>query len=95
MKKRMERFGLLCEKEPRLRGLYAQARAIRDDRHTPSFCANNVWVNALKPQLLELVGWEARNPDLRTSEAYDLAYEMVYEALPDCRNCLCYPRVAV
>jgi len=49
----IERFSILCQKEPRLRALYDRARAVRDDTSKPSFCANNVWVNALKPQLLE------------------------------------------
>jgi hypothetical protein len=84
------RFEVLCEKEPYLATLLAQARAVHDDTSKPSFCANHVWVDVLKPQLLELVGWEARNPELRTSEAYDLAYDVIYEALPACRNCGCY-----
>jgi hypothetical protein len=31
----------------------------------------------------------ATDPRLRTSEAYDVAYETIYNALPDCRNCGC------
>ncbi|MGA2974706.1 MAG: hypothetical protein ABSF77_05285 [Spirochaetia bacterium] len=90
--KKMDTFNELCQKEPRLRALYYRARSIRDDKSNPSFCANNFWVNELKPVLLGLVGWEAENPELRTSEAYELSYEVIYEALPDCRNCLCFPR---
>jgi len=89
--KREQRFDALCEREPRLRALYEKARAIRDDGTAPAFCTNNLWVNELKPILLGLVGWEVRDPELATSEAYDLAYETIYDALPDCRNCSCYP----
>jgi hypothetical protein len=27
----------------------------------------------------------------RTIQAYDLAYDKLYEALPNCRNCTCWP----
>jgi hypothetical protein len=32
------------------------------------------------------VGWGARKPILRSSEAYDVAYDAIYELLPDCRH---------
>ena len=83
-------FEELCALEPRLRELYQRAKAVRDDRRKPSFCANSIWYRELKPELCRLVGWEASNPALRTSEAYDLGYETIYEVLPPCRNCLCF-----
>ena len=30
-----------------------------------------------------------RNPEIPTQEAWDLAYETIYKALPPCRDCLC------
>lgn len=42
-----------------------------------------------KPRLFALVDWECSNPAIRTQEAWDLAYETIYEALPPCRDCLC------
>lgn len=59
------------------------------DGRAEHFCANNVWYEHFKPRLFPLVGWECRNPEIRTQEAWDLAYETIYEALPPCRDCLC------
>jgi hypothetical protein len=39
--------------------------------------------------MCRLVGFEADNPVLRTMGAYDAAYDKLYGALPDCRNCIC------
>lgn len=77
--------------EPRLTWLLAAARGTRDTGETPSFCANAVWLEDFKPMLNRLVGWGAwrRDPVLRSSAAYDLAYGHIYAALPDCRECLC------
>jgi hypothetical protein len=44
---------------------------------------------SLKAQLNPLVGWFARAPELRTSEAWDTAYKHLYKLLPDCRRCGC------
>ncbi len=54
-------------------------------------CANHLWYRpfGLKARLTELVGWAAQKPELRTQDAYDLAYEYLYRLLPDCRNCGC------
>jgi hypothetical protein len=90
----------LVKLEPRLGELLARAKAIVDDGGE-SFCANHRWVGCgngpacekcrggLKDELVMLVGWEASNPELESSEAYDVAYDKVYKALPDCRNCGC------
>ena len=57
------------------------------------FCANHVYVWELKPRLEDLAGCSRRwGPKLlRTEAAYDVARETVYDALPDCRGCLCIP----
>jgi hypothetical protein len=78
----------LVRREPRLGELLRQARAVRaKGKH---FCANAVWYAQFKPRLCRLVGWARRDePILGTMEAYDVAHETVYEALPGCRDCLC------
>ncbi len=55
------------------------------------FCANEVWYawGGLKDRLCRLVGWDASRPELQNSEAYDVAYEHLYDLLPNCRNCHC------
>lgn len=91
----------LAQLEPRLSEVLKQAQAIRDDRSDSSFCANRVWFGydepgpgprGFKSKVSSLVGWcsvNAGHPVLGSSEAYDLAYRTVYDALPDCRDCAC------
>lgn len=86
--------------EPALIALYIRAAATVDD-DPDYFCANDVFFGhhrpidaSLKRQVSKLVGWYAdpfRHSDLRTQEAYDVVYDRIYNALPDCRNCRCFP----
>lgn len=90
----MLNFDRLCELEPRLRDLELRAKAspLLDN---PRFCANEFWMNhkrdGIGQQLKLLVGWDSENrlPELRTTEAYDVAVYHLYELLPACRNCDC------
>jgi hypothetical protein len=96
-------FNDLVTLEPRLAELLTEARAFKP---RPKFCANAVWYgyfgsSGLKDKLLGLVGWGRETPldgatdapreeTLKSSEAYDVAYHTLYEALPDCRaRCAC------
>lgn len=89
---------VLIMDEPRLAELLAKTEAIKDDGSTSAFCANSHWYGragqaGLKQELVELVGW-ARHRGvgygyLWDSASYDVAYETIYAALPDCRNCAC------
>jgi hypothetical protein len=89
-------FEELCEMEPRLQLLLAAAEAHHKNRE-PVFCANAVWYGypgfrpGIKDRLCKLAGWLAeRAGDLNSPEAYDLAYQTLYSALPDCRGrCIC------
>jgi len=82
----------LTRREPRLKALLRDAQAVRDPGG-PSFCANQVWYRpgGFKDRLIHLVGWDAvkSDPVLRTTKAYELATDEVYQALPDCRRCSC------
>jgi hypothetical protein len=77
--------------EPKLAELLKEAQAVTDPGGDPGFCANAVWYDRFKPQLTCLVGWFARCKHflLTSPEAYDIAYDKIYEALPDCRGCCC------
>jgi len=93
---KMQRFFKFTLLEPGLLGLYAEAAAIIDNGESPSFCANaefyGYWgKRGFESRICQLVGWEAytNHPLLLTSDAYDVAYETIYEALPDCRDCIC------
>lgn len=53
------------------------------------FCANRIWYQRFKPRLELLVGWhrDAGPESLKSADAYEVAYEAIYMALPDCREC--------
>lgn len=94
--KQIQAFFQLSLLEPRLLDLYGEAAAIKDDLSQDGFCANAAFYGyhgrrGFKRRICRLVGWDAESnhPRLVCSEAYDLAYETIYEALPDCRNCTC------
>lgn len=73
----------LVSMEPRLAELYQRAAEVEAG---PDFCANRVWYDVLKPELVRLVGWEAERAEMREPALYDLAYSTIYEQLPDCRH---------
>jgi len=89
--------------EPFLGQLLAEIEAVHDDPTERYFCANELWYGynrfrgcGFKQSLSLCVGRHRDNhelgfapPELCTSTAYDVAYEKLYNALPDCRNCLC------
>lgn len=89
-------FRELCEIEPELMDLFQEAQA-----HQPvdRFCANAAWYGyagfkgrGLKTRLTQLVGIYGEDIDsrLRNSKAWDIAYDAIYEALPDCqKGCAC------
>lgn len=84
-------WGRLVARIPELAHLRREAQKTSDA--DPHFCANYVWYRpgGLKERLSQLVGWGVASPDpmVRSSEAYDLAYDILYNALPDCRDCGC------
>jgi hypothetical protein len=75
--------------EPRLGEPEKEIQGIEDDGKAESFCANAIWFGDYKPEITHLVGWFAKNPELRSSQAYDLANRMLYRSLPAFRNCSC------
>ena len=81
--------------EPALQEMLTEISHIEDA--SPSFCANQTWFDQYDERMGWLVGWYATkaNPRLRTSDAYDLAFEKLYNALPDCRDCNCVREVMV
>jgi len=82
----------LVKTEPRLAVLLKEAQGVDGSGH--HFCANRVWYQrqGLKDRLCRLVGWDVKGrgiPLLATEGAYDVAYDKIYAALPDCRDCVC------
>lgn len=73
--------------KPRLEALRLEAEKV--DGSEAHFCANRIWRQHFKPQLLGLIGWEGERAELRTQQAWDLAYRIIYGALPPCRDCAC------
>jgi hypothetical protein len=89
----MVTFDELCQLEPHLLDLAAAARRCCDDPALPSFCANQVWYgDGFRKRLDQLAGWHSRhpNPVVRSQGAYDVAYDAIYQMLPDCRGCQCW-----
>jgi hypothetical protein len=82
---------------PELIDLFVEASSTIDDGDPDGFCANDVFFRyrnpraGLKWRLSKYVGWYARDRPrlLQTQEAYDTVYERIYEALPNCRRCMC------
>jgi hypothetical protein len=89
-------FAQLVSLEPGLADLLAEAKAHRR-KAGRKFCANAVWYGypghqpGLRQELTQLVGWNSGRKDLLgSSAAYDVAYQTVYRALPDCgADCVC------
>jgi hypothetical protein len=83
-------FEELCRLEPALAFLESRIRSERQ-RKAESYCANQHWIRYFKPELTILVGWFSKHPEpqVRSQEAYDAAYQHLYQLLPDCRNCAC------
>ncbi len=88
----------LSAREPRLTQLRRAVEQV-SARGNPRFCANAVWYGYaggpnFRGQVIRLVGWlaDSADPVIRSSDAYDVAYQTLYARLPDCRNCGCAPR---
>lgn len=90
----------LLELEPRIRPLLAEAYSYQT---SDTFCAATVLMGGIKnrkslnERLGALVGW-SRKPHklLGTSEAYDLAFHAIQDALPPCGlHCYCQTVVRV
>ncbi len=89
-------FDRLCQLEPRLSALLDRARTLYEQAnlttgpHLDKF-ADREWYGAatggrggLKQPMCKLVGWgapEDADPTLKTSEAYDVAYAILYNQL--------------
>jgi hypothetical protein len=85
------KFVTLAAEEPRLWELAAKAVMIWAAQRGKEgrYCANADWYTDFKPELCELVGCSREgHPRLGTDHAYDVAYETIYELLPDCRDCV-------
>lgn len=94
-------FSDLVTLEPALQWLMDDAVAYRKSHgKKKTCCANARWYGygdwkgrGIKERLLELVGNASSRrivkPPLRSSYAYDLAYDSIYRRLPNCRNCGC------
>ena len=74
-------------REPRLGDLYAEASYSRKPGSSP----NDIWYRSFKPRLVRLVGFGAAQSELRSTDAYDTAYDAVYAALSSPRRKLRCP----
>ena len=78
-------------RDDRLVALRRRVEAVRRSAGGP-FCPHTHWFGRsggdFKRQLVDIIGWHSANPDaaLRTSDAYEVAYQHLYHLLPDCRH---------
>jgi len=82
-------FEELCEREPALKSLYDRAKRYEGVTFSRSYCVDEIWYREFKPLVFSLVGWSRKGDDelLSSSEAYDVAYRTIYDALPSpCRS---------
>lgn len=79
-------FNDLCFHSPVLASLHKLAKEFQRLTSPEPFCANAVWYSAMKPVMEREVGFIAHSPKLRSREAYDLAYNTLYNALPNCSH---------
>lgn len=85
-------WATIARQEPalgRLLGTVAQADAAGGASR--SFCGVDFWYSEVKPQLVQLVGYDLPGGHgiLGTAIAYDVALGHLWKALPPCRNCTC------
>ena len=80
---------MLAALEPDLLHLLDAARSADSNTGGDHFCGQQFWLQELKPDVLNLVGYGRRDhhPILGTSAAYDLAYRTLLKAVPECRDC--------
>lgn len=90
LEKREAEFRELVEADYRLAALERRVQAhVKAVHRKRGYCANEFWYKSAKPELLRIVGWERggnTNPLLRSSHAYDVAYDWLYTMLPDCSH---------
>jgi hypothetical protein len=79
----------ICQIDPTMLNLYREAKTIKDNKRKKRFCANEIWESRFKPFIVNHVGWHSAMPELQSSLAYNIAYQTIYGALPNCRNCFC------
>lgn len=89
--------------EPRLGDLLARCQRIKSedendpDPPDPHFCRNHLWAIGrpgfprLKGEMNKLVGFGSKHPEpiMHTCAAWDVAMEVLLDALPACRACGC------
>jgi hypothetical protein len=79
--------------EPALTRLLKEVVAA-DHHDTRVFCGVTAWHGSggrpgFKMRMYHTVGFGSSNVQLRTREAYEVALEKLYNALPPCRGCAC------
>ena len=78
----MPSFHELCLVEPRLAWLADHIQSLKPEQGNASpLWYGNAQVPGIKDTLIGLVGFEAANLQLRTSEAYDVAYDHLLSLL--------------
>ena len=67
--------------EPRLKDLGEDITQRMKELPNKSAVRDRVWYKVFKPRFIELVGFMAEKPELRTCEAYDTVYQKFIELI--------------
>lgn len=89
------KFEDLVKAEPRLGYLLKRIKAEKPPTNIKE-CWMTRWyglydVHSYKQEMIRLVGFMSKNPNpvLKSSQAYDIAYQVLSIALPSCKQCKC------
>lgn len=78
--------------------LDGEIKRLYEDAHRMTFgpheCASRIWYEEFKPVMFWLVGFGRKTPpkEFCTTDAYEIAYAKIYQALPNCPNACCNHR---
>lgn len=79
----LQRFREFTYVEPRLRDLYVEIKNLDEKEIQKYGLVTRIWLEKYKPQLVRLVGPQRPyNDELATEEAYRVAYNTLFNALP-------------
>lgn len=79
----LQKFREFTYVEPRLRDLYVEIKNLGEEDIEKYGLITRMWLEKYKPQLVQLVGQcRPYKDDLATDEAYKVAYNTLFNALP-------------
>ncbi len=79
-------WGKIIAVDKRLETILEAAQFIKRMPLPTNFCRSRMYSAVFKPALSHWVGWQAFNPTLRDSEAWDICVYKILDTLPPCTH---------